>query len=62
MSQANAERMERSPCSATNHRNVDSAIHERPAHERTLATESAWSLLRETFECRDFDDSLVFAE
>jgi len=62
MSQANAERMERSPSSSVNHRNVESAIHERPAHERTLDTECAWSLLRETFECRDFDDSLVFAE
>jgi hypothetical protein len=30
--------------------------------ERTNAAQSAWSLLRETFECRDFDDSLVFAE
>jgi hypothetical protein len=41
---------------------VDRAIDGQPPDERPLEAESAWSLLRETFECRDYDDSLVFAE
>jgi len=43
-----------------------SAVHQRRvephADERTLEPACAWSLLRDTFEYRDFDDSLVFVE
>jgi hypothetical protein len=38
---------------------------ERPPGEsisERFETESSWSLLRDTFACRDYDDSLVFAE
>jgi hypothetical protein len=52
----------KAPSSSVKHRLVDRAIDEQRPDERTLESESAWSLLRETFECRDFDDSLVFAE
>jgi len=43
-----------------------SSVRERRAEpsrdEQPLDSASAWSLLRDTFEYRDFDDSLVFAE
>ena len=43
-----------------------SSVRERGAEprrdEQPLDSASAWSLLRDTFESRDFDDSLVFAE
>lgn len=62
MNHLQAEDDAKSPSSSVKHRLVDRAIEEQPSDERTLEAESAWSLLRETFECRDFDDSLVFAE
>jgi hypothetical protein len=36
--------------------------NEQRCDEQPLDSASAWSLLRDTFEYRDFDDSLVFAE
>lgn len=43
-----------------------SAVHQRRVvqleGEPTLEPEFAWSQLRDTFEYRDFDDSLVFVE
>jgi hypothetical protein len=43
-----------------------SSVHphraESRSDEQALDSASAWSLLRDSFECRDFDDSLVFAE
>jgi len=43
-----------------------SSVRQRDAEpcwgQRTPDSASAWSLLRDTFESRDFDDSLVFAE
>ena len=43
-----------------------SAVHqcrvEPRADEPALERACAWSLLRDTFEYRDFDDSLVFVE
>jgi arginine utilization protein RocB len=43
-----------------------SSVRQRDAEpcwdQQTPDSASAWSLLRDTFEYRDFDDSLVFAE
>jgi hypothetical protein len=51
------EAAETAPSSSTRERAAQ-ACSDEPA----LDSASAWSLLRDTFEYRDFDDSLVFAE
>jgi hypothetical protein len=45
------------PPSAVNQRRVEPRTD-----EQELERANAWSLLRDTFEYRDFDDSLVFVE
>jgi hypothetical protein len=62
MNDTRAEAAARAPSSSVRQRRVERSTEVRRLDERTLETESAWSLLRETFECRDFDDSLVFVE
>ena len=47
----------KTPASAVNQRRVEPRPDEQE-HDGA----NAWSLLRDTFEYRDFDDSLVFVE